>query len=46
MDSRSAQVASVTSGVSGNSYKKYASQEAALQAYERAWAAGVVKRVR
>lgn len=40
-----AEVAHLTSGISGNSYKRYPSQATALNAYERAWERGSVKRV-
>lgn len=41
-----AEVAHLTSGISGNMYKKYASQELALDAYEAAFNCGAIKRVR
>lgn len=36
----------LTSGISGNAYKKYTSQAAAIEAYERAWGLNAVRRVR
>lgn len=41
----SAEVTHLTSGISGNAYKRYASQQLALQVYDRAWASGAIKRV-
>ncbi|KAF8182534.1 hypothetical protein BJ912DRAFT_928562 [Pholiota molesta] len=36
----------LTSGVPGNSYKRYPSQDAALDAYAIAWSLGAIRRVR
>lgn len=40
------QVQHLTSGVPGNSYKKYPSQDTAIDAYALAWSLGAVRRVR
>ncbi|KAF8192112.1 hypothetical protein BJ912DRAFT_925023 [Pholiota molesta] len=41
-----AQVMYLTSGISGNAYKRYTSQAAAIEAYEHAWDLNTVRRVR
>ncbi|KAF8171887.1 hypothetical protein BJ912DRAFT_1065930 [Pholiota molesta] len=41
-----AQVMHLTNGISGNTYKKHPSQAGAMDAYERAWSLGAVRRVR
>ncbi|KAF8198413.1 hypothetical protein BJ912DRAFT_1055308 [Pholiota molesta] len=41
-----AQVMYLTSGISGNAYKRYTSQAAAIEAYEHAWDLNAVRRVR